>query len=121
MWMIHARVSKKKILKIIEVLEELPILVKKSDGQGRLITAIGNSKNDLKYKQILNKLRNGLLNKKYELSKDESRNMVIGLDLYNINRTDNVNIKWDYDVEKLYHEFKKRFAEVYHETVYDDE
>jgi len=119
--MIHARVSKQKIKKIIEVLELLPFLSTKPDGNGCLISVIDKSKNNNRYKKIVDKLKNGLLTKKYEINKNESRQLVICLDIYNILRTDNVNIKWDYEVEKLYHEFKKRFAEVYHETVYDDE
>ena len=119
--MIHPRVSKQKVLKLIEALEELPFLSKRTDEQGRLITVVDTTRTTNRYKQLIDKLRTGLGSKKYDLNIDESRDMVIALDLYNISRTDNVNIKWDYDVEKLYHEFKKRFVEVYHETVYDDE
>ena len=70
---------------------------------------------------ISEKLKEGLSKKKFNLSRDEARDLVIGLDIYNVTRTDNVTIYWDSEVEKLYHGFNKRFSRLYNETVYDNE
>ena len=66
--MIHARTSNQKIKKIIEVLELLPFLSKETDENGRFITVIDKAKNNNSYNLIIDKLKNGLLTKKYKLN-----------------------------------------------------
>jgi hypothetical protein len=117
--MIHPRVSTDKIMKIIEALEELPRMSKKVDNRGFIVTYHSGQKPYDVYSELINKLKDGLSEKEYKLSREESRDMVIALDLYNRRRTDNVNFAWDTEVEKIFHELKKRYAETYGETIYD--
>jgi len=118
--LIHPRVSTEKISIIIEVLEQLPRLGKKVDNRGFIVTSLRREEPVEDYSAIIEKLKAGLSDKRYELSREESRDMVIALDLYNRRRTDNVNFRWDGRVEKIFHEFKKRYAEIYGESIYDN-
>lgn len=116
--MIHPRVSNEKIVKIIEVLEELPRMAKKVDDRGFIVTVFRRGGSGSGYGEIIEKLETGLSEKEYDLTMEESRDIVIALDLYNRRRTDNVNFAWDAEVEKIFHELKKRYAEIYGESIY---
>ncbi|MFO7915275.1 MAG: hypothetical protein R6U43_06245 [Candidatus Krumholzibacteriales bacterium] len=116
--MIHPRVSSDKIRKIIEVLEELPRMSKKVDDRGLIVTVFSGEGCGSGYGRIIEKLETGLSEKEYNLTMEESRDIVIALDLYNRRRTDNVNFAWDPEVEKIFHELKKRYAEIYGESIY---
>jgi hypothetical protein len=117
--MIHPRVSTEKILKVIEVLEVLPRMSKKVDSRGYIVTALTGEKGGSGYRKIIDKLKAGLSEKEYRISREEARDIVIALDLYNRRRTDNVNFAWDGMVEKIFHEFKKSYAETYGESIYN--
>ncbi|MBN2284942.1 MAG: hypothetical protein JXI43_00735 [Tissierellales bacterium] len=74
-----------------------------------------------RYRSILQKLSNGFSRKEFSLDKSEAKDMVVALDLYNVLETDNVNTPWDTETEKIHHELKKRFSELYNESIYDSE
>jgi hypothetical protein len=108
---IHPRTSKKKIEKIVTAFNALVNYTEKAEDIDQ----------NERYRSILQKLTDGFSKKEFNLNKDEAKDMVIALDLYNILETDNMNTLWDTEIEKLHHELKKRFSELYNESVYDTE
>lgn len=112
---IHPRMSKKKIAKVIYVIENFIVNKNHNNPNEKAL------EQQERYCTILQKLTGGSPGKKDDLDKNEARNLVVALDLYNVLKTDNVTVCWDVEIEKLHHELKKRFSELYNESVYDTE
>jgi len=112
---IHPRMSKKKIAKVIYVIENFIVNKNHNNPNEKAL------EQQERYCTILQKLIGGSPGKKDDLDKNEARNLVVALDLYNVLKTDNVTVCWDVEIEKLHHELKKRFSELYNESVYDTE
>lgn len=111
--MISPSADKKQIRQVAALLRELAGLQKAWAPDGALVTDSGRQPPRAGLGELADKLEQGVGQGEYGLDQDECRLLVRALYLYNLERTDNVVLKWDQAVEKLHRAFDRMYVRTF--------
>ncbi len=111
--MISPSANKKQIARVVELLRELARLGKAWAPDGGLVTSGGRRPPRPGLEELAAKLEQGMKQGDYPLSQEECRLLVRCLYLYNVERTDNVELEWDPEVEKLHRAFDRMYVRTF--------
>jgi len=116
--MFHPRTSRKKLEQVIRMLDVVARLDHGTGADGFRTSRICKQRATSRYDGLIEALNEGMRTKKFNLSKDDARTLVVALDLYNVRRADGIGETWDDDAEQLFRELQSLFAKTYGEALY---
>jgi hypothetical protein len=116
--MFHPRTSRKKLEQVIRMLDVVARLGHDTGADGFRTSRISEQRATRRYDGLIEALNEGMKTKKFDLSKDDARTLVVALDLYNVRRTDGIGETWDDEAEQLFQELQSLFTKTYGEALY---